>query len=124
MPFPILPVRRFTEWMMTETCDVERFTSTRDEYGDETQTWTVVHAGVPCTHEALSGDESVIAERLSADVNTRIFLPFGTDVNTDDRIVITVGDLRRRYSIDYIPDNAPGLSGSVEAFCRFVEYAT
>lgn len=117
MPFPIAPLRRFVESLMTESCAIERTVTTRDEYGDQTEVWAVVHSGVPCMRDALAGQERVLAERLTSEVNTKITMPFGTDVSTQDRIVLA----GRRYSINYIPDVSPDLSASVEAVCQYIE---
>ena len=56
--------------------------------GGASQTWAYATA-VPCRVDPLTGREDVVGERLSERSSHQVTAPAGTNVTTDQRIVIT-----------------------------------
>lgn len=102
---------------MDETVSIERaLWQETDAYGDNAPYWSE-QAEVPCYRRPLTGSELVQAQRIGAESSLKIFMPFDTDVTTEDRLVVD----GKRYGIDYIPEPSPSLRASVEAYCNFME---
>lgn len=110
-------LRAFATESMNLTARIERaLWQETDEYGDSEPYWGD-QAEVPCYRKPVTGQEGVLADRLSPNVDVRIVMPFGTDVTTEDRLVVD----GKRYGIDYIPDPSPDMRGAVEAYCKVLE---
>ena len=116
MPFPIGALRRYTEGEMSETAQIERYLwDTEDEHGNP-QPYRDIAFESPCYAKALSGSETITAQRMGLDVSVKIVLPFGTDVTTEDRLIRA----SKRYEITYIPESSDSLRASVECFCKLI----
>ena len=107
MPLPIQPFRSFSENIVgfPDVVEIQRYGWTTDSEGREVQTWTTV-ATTKCRRKPLGGTEIAVSGRLAPESNLRVVMPFGTDVNTEDRLM--VGD--RHYQIEYVEERSPSLT--------------
>jgi len=74
--------------MMNDTCTIRRkITSISAATGTPTHEWEDWSLGVPCSVQADSSSESGDNRRESGRATYRVYLPYGTDVQTTDRLV-------------------------------------
>lgn len=77
------------EPLLPDRATIRRATVVED-WGGETETFTDVALNVPCSIEPLGvGSESVIAGQLAAVQTVAITFPAGTDIRTEDDVVVT-----------------------------------
>lgn len=82
-------MRDQAERLLTDTCDVLRFTTVSDSEGGWTDTWATHLSGVPCrvAPTGLTPNERIIAEKFAAERVYSVTLPAETDVTERDRVV-------------------------------------
>jgi len=77
---------------LTDTCRIERETSTQDAMGAHRHEWSLVADNVAC--RLISGKDSRtahtvrIGEQADLKESYRVVLPLGTDVDGGDRVII------------------------------------
>lgn len=77
---------------------IERRGTTRDDGGQEIETWTVIspEGGLPADIRPLSGRELLLAQQVNAEINTEIELRYFDGVTARDRAVhgATIYDIK------------------------------
>lgn len=83
-------LRAQAESLMTDTCTIDRQTTTWDEVEQESvTTWTTIHADVPCSLLPPSGGRGVVTDELATAELRSVRLPYGTDgIQEDDRVTV------------------------------------
>ncbi len=84
------------ESLFTQTCAIQRKTSSSsDGWGQPETSWSTIATGVKCRLSFGRGGRGTGREEVvpvqAAESSGIVFLPAGTDVDEDDRIVITGG---------------------------------
>lgn len=78
--------------MMNHLCNIEQVTETQNtETGETTDTWSVLHSGVPCKIEALSVKDFIQSQAHQSEVTARITIPFLEGITSKMRLVATCG---------------------------------
>lgn len=82
-------MRDTVEGMMPDTCVISRYTVASDSGGGQTQTWGTV-ATVACRYAPRLGrpQEGEASDRMQNATDWIFNVPVGTDVETEDRIVV------------------------------------
>ena len=128
MPFPIDPFRNLSENIigMPETCEIVRETKVWDERGSYTLVDEVV-AEVRGRLMGLSASEVARYGQLVEGATAKISFPFGTDIDSEDRIRITTRTFVNRNSgqeeveewdITGIPEGSDAFAADVTVMVR------
>ncbi len=82
-------MRATAQSAMPDQCQVQRVTRASDGAGGFTETWVTV-ATLPCAIAPMRGrpEERAIAEQIKARVLWVLLVPAGSDVRTEDRLVV------------------------------------
>ncbi len=108
--FPIAPLRKFSESLMTDVTQVLRFTETETEAGYPRPVWATVSTTVSYGTD-LSANEQIVANQAGYHASAKRYLPFGTDVTVADRLQVGT----KVYEIASMnSETTPGLTASVE----------
>jgi len=82
-------LRATAELALPEVCEILRSTTTADGFGGVAYDVSTVAEDVPCRVGAPTKNElQVVADRLGEVTCLTVTLPFGTDVQGDDRITV------------------------------------
>lgn len=84
-------IQRHLEAFLTERCSIEVQTTTRDEYGGYSDTWTLVADDVHCRIYPIPSREGAAAVAGSQETLVevyRIVCPVGTGLDIDQRITV------------------------------------
>ena len=82
--------------LMTDTCTIERLTSTWDEAQQKTVTgWEPIHAGIPCHVESpVVASQTILTGELVAAESPAVKVEHThTDIEPDDRVTVAGGDV-------------------------------
>src|SRR5215207_8278303 len=111
MPFPIQPLRHLSETVigMPDACEIQRFTWTEDDDGNQVQTWATV-AETKCRRAGLGGTETAVAGMLASESSERAFFPHTVDLRPQDRVL--VGE--DYYEVEFVQGGSPSLRAHVE----------
>lgn len=128
MPFPIRPFRNLTENIIGMPEEVQVLRTERDY--DERGSWTTQEVVAETTKgrlESLSADEVESYGQFVEGATAKIVLPFGTDVDSEDRLkVLTRKHLDRERDIEKteewditgIPQGSDAFSADVQCMVR------
>lgn len=113
MPWPIQAFRTLSETIigMPDECKIERLVWSEDSEGRPIQVPSVIET-TKCRLQGLSGTEVQQSGRLAPDSTLTAFLPFGTDLEHEDRLVIE----GVRYDVQYVMEGSPAFQAHVKAF--------
>jgi hypothetical protein len=93
------------EWgkWLPDAADIHRDTFTRDAYGGRQAVDEVIASSVPCSlsYPVLPGTEEEVANQQVSTTDSIISLPFDTDIEIDDRVVI-VSQHSKEYDVLYV----------------------
>jgi hypothetical protein len=109
-------LREVYDLALDGTCQVERKTGTgRDGIGGRNTTWNEAFVGKCRTARVIPERPATEGEKKVNPVRWEIYVPFGTDVKSDDRITIT-GDAII-YHVETVGSGHEGAYG-IRCVCR------
>jgi hypothetical protein len=119
-PTELIKMRSAWDDWLVDKCDITRSTTTEGDYGQE-ETEEVVAANVPAgtTSTLLPGVQQLIADQLSQVADAAVTLPFGTDVQVADNLIVTSQN-DRNLEVLYVTFPG-GLDAGIQAYCREIK---
>jgi hypothetical protein len=79
--------------LFTETCDVYRYTTTKDTGGSNVLAFVLHLTGIPCRCQPKSGDVDVLAGRPHSSRRYNVYIAAGQDITERDRVMVPDGEM-------------------------------
>lgn len=113
LPPGIAELREFAQERMLEPTQVQRLVTTEVEPGYPRTSWETI-ANTNSFARPVGQRELLRAQQAGIEVESRRFLPIGTDVTEEDVLVVD----SQQWSITGIPEKTEELSSTVEVYLR------
>lgn len=99
--------------LLNKTCVIERVT-TANTGPEPSQHWVQHLTAVPCRVSMLRANELANLGHTSVAVTHRLYLPYGTDIHNDDRVVLD----ETTWHVEMVSDDPGSRQHHVEALIR------